>query len=1024
MHFRLYFLFLSFTLSGILTGHNAAFAQQSLRFKGPEKYYIDGNDFVLKGKYQAAIYEFQQYLKKGKDPLKLADAEYYIAYSSVQLQHPDAEYKVETFAKNHPFHPKASVAYYELGNFKYASGKYPEAIKYYKKLYFTQLSKKEADEARFKLGYSHFAMQNFDEAYTYFNDLKRKEGEFKYASNYYSGYINFEKGEYDRAFYDFQRAEENEYYANVVPALLIKVYYRQERYDELLEYGEQVLESTKRPSNINDIYLYLGETYFVKGQYKNAVEYLGQYKISTKSGASKPVLYRLAYAHMKLSSRNEAIKNFESVAVLDDTLGQLASFYLGDLYAQNEEYQYAANAYSRASKYNFNRAIQEEATFQSASMNYALGNNKSAIETLKQFQSDYPNAARQNEALELLTEAFFSASNYDAAMEYFEQNNIRSEKVKSAYQKAAFFKAVELFNAEKFAEAVSVFDKSLQYPMNENLVIRAQYWKGEAYCIGKKYDMAIGAYGNVFNNDPGGKTPYYLMSRYGIGYAYFNQQKYVDALRHFKQYTSALENADDKMNYTDALLRLGDCYYATKNYDEALATFDRVINIDPYTRDYAYYRKGIIYGINGQLEPANKSLDQVLSKYPQSTHYDAALYHKAQFNFEAGQNKTAIPVFTRLINQWPQSRYVPYALQSRAVASTNIDDHTQAYNDYKALMERYPNHELAQNALLGIQEALNKLGRSSEFQQIMSRYKSLNPENTSLESVEYEAIRKMYFNQDYNNLIGAVNIFINNYPESSYLTEVKYYKADAQYRSDQLAEALYTFYEIEKDQSFTFYNRVIQRIADLEYKNANYPKAIDYYHVLEGISSSKRSKYNAWSGLMKSFYYLPDYDSVIHYSKVIRDRAQVSSGAENEALLLAGKAAMAKGSVDQAYDFFINTVNNAKDVYAAEAQYRMAEISHNNQQFEQSNETLFNLNTQFSMYDYWIGQSFLLIAQNYEKMGNTFQAKATLQSIIDNAGDSALVKKARGQLEALEAEIPKDEQSADTLEIDNPESQN
>lgn len=35
-------------------------------------------------------------------------------------------------------------------------------------------------------------------------------------------------------------------------------------------------------------------------------------------------------------------------------------------------------------------------------------------------------------------------------------------------------------------------------------------------------------------------------------------------------------------------------------------------------------------------------------------------------------------------------------------------------------------------------------------------------------------------------------------------------------------------------------------------------------------------------------------------------------------------------------------------------------------------------------YDYWIGKSFILLADNYVALKDTFQAKQTLQSLIDN----------------------------------------
>ena len=49
-------------------------------------------------------------------------------------------------------------------------------------------------------------------------------------------------------------------------------------------------------------------------------------------------------------------------------------------------------------------------------------------------------------------------------------------------------------------------------------------------------------------------------------------------------------------------------------------------------------------------------------------------------------------------------------------------------------------------------------------------------------------------------------------------------------------------------------------------------------------------------------------------------------------------------------------------------------------------------------------KAFILIAEDYDAMDNSFQAKATLESIIENyKGDQSLVNEAKANLEKLNA---------------------
>ena len=76
------------------------------------------------------------------------------------------------------------------------------------------------------------------------------------------------------------------------------------------------------------------------------------------------------------------------------------------------------------------------------------------------------------------------------------------------------------------------------------------------------------------------------------------------------------------------------------------------------------------------------------------------------------------------------------------------------------------------------------------------------------------------------------------------------------------------------------------------------------------------------------------------------------------------------------------------------------------------------MNENFSAYDNWLGKAFLLIADNYVALNELFQAKATVNSIIQYSPVKEIVDEAKIKLEAiikLEGEIPTQEEvNADT----------
>lgn len=974
------------------------------------------------GKYLSASKSFENYMAMGQDPIKLADAEYFVAFCALQLKNNDGEALIEEFISEHPNHTKAALAYYELGNLKYSEKSYKLAIKYFEKLYLPKLSKDLQYDARFKLGYSYFTQKQFDEAYEMFSELKREENKYQFPASYYAGYINFEKGEYDRAFYDFTRAEKNAAYAPVIPSILVKVYYKQKRYDELIEYGLASL-NRKDVRDKSEINLYLGETYFQKKEYDKASQYYNTYLTGKKGNVDRDLLFRIAYVQMQSGKSQEAVASFKKVALKNDTLGFIASYYLGNLYVKTDNKNFALSAYKIAKDNRFDETLEEESLFQYAKLNLDVENFDEAINSINEYKSKYPGSERVENIDEILTEAYLNSKNYDKALEHIEKMKYRSSRINKAYQQIAFFKGTELFNDGKYYQAVQLFDKSLLQPISQSFVIKSNYWKGEAYSVALKNEEAVESYAAVFRADERKSSNEYLESRYGIGYAYYNLKEYQKALDHFKYYIEQSSLQNNKVKYRDAMVRLGDCYYATKLYNRSLSTFDKVIEINRQIADYSYFRKGVVYGIMSDIDNANKNFDIVLNNYPNSRHIAITLYQKGQFNFENGSYAFAIDLFTKLIKGYPESNYIPYALQSRAIASTNINKYKSAEMDYKMIIGKYPTHEVANNALLGLQEVLQQTGSTSEFNEYLTIYRNANPESNQLESIEFEAAKSQYFNQQYDAAIMGLERFIASYPNSALHTEAKYLIADAFYRIDNPEHALENYYSISNVVSFNRYNRVIQRIAEIEYASKNYNKSIEYFQQLEKIASSKKEEFAAWSGLMNCYYITSDFNESINYGKLILEKGQVALNAKNEALLLIGKASLAIGDKTQGRDFLEQTVESAKDENGAEALYLISELLYESDLYQESIDKLFLLNSNFSIYELWLGKSFILIADNYLAMGEDFQAKATLQSVIDNSPVEEIVDQAQMKLLILEEKAEESENvELDTLEVEDIEN--
>jgi TolA-binding protein len=981
-------------------------AQTTLVFSADDLAYRNGIELYDRQKYGAAQKAFQDYIDLGKNDLKTIEAEYYVAITGLYLENSNAEAMIERFIANHPDHAKAEMAYYELGNYYFNQKDYDKAIEYLQKVKPEQLSQDQRVEAQFKLAYSYFSKQKFTEAGEIFNTLKQSENKYTYPASYYSGYIAYRNGKYDEALVDLRRAAKSEEYAPLVPYMIANVYYKQQKYDELIAYGE-TLKGNKDIRNADEVFLLVGEAYYRKGDYVNAAKYLKESVAKGKGRPAPEVAYRLGYAQYKTGDFKGATENLKVAAANGkDTLAQYAAYHLGLSYLQSGNKTFALSSFDQARRGKASKEIAEEAAFYHAKVNYEAGNNAEATVAFKDFQKNYPRSKHNTEVNELLGEAYLNSNSYGEALSHLESVKNNSPRTQVAYQRVTYNRGVELFNKDQFTESIPFFQKSLESTADKDLGIAAHFWMGEAHSANRNYTEAINQYAAVFREPNAKNTEYYLKSRYGIGYAYYNTKEFDKALPHFREYVDAMRLSGNKQNYTDALVRLADCYYVAKSYDDAIRMYDQAIAQNTSEKDYALFQKGIILGLTNRSEESKKILDNVASQYPNSRYADNALYQRAEVDFEKGQYQSAIAGYTKLITQKSTSSIVPFALQKRALAYNNIQKYNEAIADYQRILNQYPSSKVGSSALTGLQETLASAGRSDELGSYLGKYREANPQDNSVESVEYEAAKSLYVSEKYQKAIQSLEAFIQRYPNNSDIYDARYYVADSYFRLGDRPNAVKNFQQVLSEGRSQFVNRSVSRLADLELGAKNYPAAVKYFRSMLAAASTKKDQVNAFRGLMDAYYGQSSYDSTRHFAEQIISAGSAAPAVLNRALLYRGKTYFDQGDYQKAIDELLKTVNSAQDEYGAEAQYLIGESLYKQKQYKQSLEALFLVNQNFSAYDKWRSKAFLLIADDYVALEEAFQAKATLQSIIENAEDPEIVSQAKAKLKVLESQKP------------------
>lgn len=974
-------------------------------------------DLFDHNQFGAARNEFSEYLSLSSDrDVKRIDAEYYLAVCALNLYHGDGEQLIENFIRENPKHPKSVTANYDLANFYYIEKNYKKAVAFYGKVNFSTLTDEQQNLGRFRWGYSLFSQRLLKESLEQFNKIKTAGGTYGPAASYYAGFVEYSLSDFSNALTDLQRAEQNQSYSKVVPYLIANVYYRQGNYEALLGYATKV-SAMEGINNKEEISLLAAEAYYKKKDYKNALAGYNDYLEGRTEKADKGVLLRAGFSAFSVNDDVTAIKYLRNSVGTSDSIGFYSSYYLGALYLKQNQKPLAATAFDVARKYKTDPRLVEESTFQFAKVSYDLGKPDLAITEFESILSTFPNSIHTDEIKELLSQAYVNASNFNKAIEYIESLPKRSPAVDRAFQKATLLKGMELFNKEDYGAAVDFFEKSLRFPVDPQYVAEASFWNGEAYSIGRKYDQAAENYLRIVGMANTVPVDLLVNTRYGLGYAYFNQKQYDKALFNFKEFVN--KSSRNQNNLSDGTLRLADCYFVTKAYPDALTTYRKVFNMKSADLDYAHMQAGVILGIQQNYKEALEELDHVLRNYTQSRFLDEVLFTKGQLDFEQGNYSPAVDNYSKLLQQFPSSRFAPYAYTRRAASFFNLKEYNKTAQDYISAIESYPSHPATHDILLPLQESLNLAGRPEDFDKYLNQFKNANPDSKGIETVEFETAKNLYFNQDYSRAVKSLTSYAKSYPSSPRVGEAKYYLAESYYRLKDTNNALPVYLELAEEKGFLFANKVVGRLAELEFKLGHYERAITYFHQLSRLAGNKKDQYNAWAGLMESHYLLAQYDSASAYAEIIIQRGAVNAGAANKASLYLGKSAMGKGDYELAKDEFLNTLNAAQDEYGAEAKYLLGEIQFLNKEYKQCYETLISLNSDFAAYPEWVGKSFLLLSDYFMAIGDSFQAKATLNSLIEKFPDESIKLIAREKLKKISDEELAKQKQVKTDSIDN-----
>jgi len=919
-------------------------------------------------------------IKNSTDDIQIkGECAYYIANSAVRLNQRNADELIERFVEDYPTSNKHNAAFYDVGTYYFRNSKYAYALKWYDKVDEERLGRKEIEHYSFKKGYSLFHTNQKKKSKKYFNKIEDSET-YGAQAKYYLGFLAYQGDDYNEASSYFDQVKDQEKYQEKMAYFQADMNFKLGDFNKAIDLASQRLPLAMDDEERSQLNKIIGESFFNLKKYDNALSYLKGYK--GKNGKwSNTDHYQLGYVFYKRNEFQAAISEFNKIIDGDNFVAQNAYYHLAECYLKINKKNEALNAFKNASEMNFDSKIKADAALNYAKLSYEVGNPYQSVpEVLSNYISSYPNSVEKVAIEKLLINSYITSKNYKEALILLENKSGLNYKI--AYQKVSFYRAIELFNEGLFSEAYLHFEKSLKEPRTLSFTARAQFWKAECDYLLDNYKAAVVGYKEFALNDSISQFSEAKNLNYQLGYGYFKQKEYQQAIPYFLSVIDEKKEGD--LRLIDSYLRLGDSYFVTTDYWKAMEAYNQVKKHNGVDADYAHFQKAISYGFVGKSAEKITDLKLFLSDFTNSQYTDDALFELGNTYILINNTSLAIATFKQLLTEHPKSSYASRGLLKQGLVYYNNNANEQALNKFKQVAANYPGSSEANQAVATARLIYVDLDRVAEYVTWVKGLDFIEVSDADLDNTTYEAAEKQFLENNVKKGITSFSGYLSRFPNGINTIKAHFYLAQLYFKNEEKSATIQHYQYVIKKGRNVFTEQALARLSQVYLEDKNWQEAKSILARLEIEADFPQNKIFAQSNLIKSYYELGNYQEAVVYAEKVLQNVKIEDAIKSDAQVIIARSAIKTGDEYKAKIAYAKVQEIAKGSLAAEALYYDAYFTNKDADYEASNVKIQGLTRDYSGYKYFAAKGLVLMAKNFYELNDSYQATFILEKVIEN----------------------------------------
>lgn len=1001
-------------------------AQQTQIYNRAEHMFRQGVELFTTRHYAAARACFEQVAEQ-EDGNRLADREasiagvksnaltglticqqldYYLAVCAAELGSADAFRLIQLYRQQHGDILYGKLLAYYSGRMLYQDKKYTEAIASFEKVNPADLREEQQADYYFQFGYCYFVKKKFAEALPLFQQVRLGNSKYVYPAGYYYAYICFELKEYDKALAAFERIRDSRLYGSVIPYYIAQIYYwkgNEKKVEEIIDQALLIPETKYK----EEMQFLRARIFSRQKKYAQAIPLYQSY-VKAQGKIRPGELFLLAFAQYQEQQFSEAARNLEQIILADDSIRLQAFYYVADCYLQLGQKDKSRLAFQSASTQDPDAKRREISLYHYAKLCYELKQLAEATTSFQQYISQFPEGTYKDEASGLLSTLLLQTRDYDKAYQILEKLNPKTPVLRDAWQKVTYYRAVQLTGSKQWSMAQAMVEQSLDQPVSTDLHALSLYLQAEIFYETAKYTDAIASYlrflSLLSSSADGLQGVSAYRAYYNLGFCSYKLRDYAEAARYFERAVAESKTTRDVQGKTllqpDLCLHLADCYFVTKNYSEAIRNYELIIENSWKSNDYAQFQVGMIQGFRGRNKEKISSLNRLVAEIPNSIYAADAHIEMAETYFDEGELADALLYYKKVIQLFPQSRHLADARLKVGLVNYNVGRKTIAIEDLKLVVEKHPRSPQSREALQMLRQIWVELGQAEAYFAYADEIPGLSVGEQARDSLSYEALLKAWDEGGCSRALPLMEQYIQRFAAGIFIAEVRWTHADCMVKLKEYNSALADWEDIIRERRTRYYEQALLKASSVCYYDVkDYGKALQYYRLLQEVASTGQSAALSLLGICRSAYRVKDWPAATQSAQQILSGAVAKPGEEQEIRFILAEGYRNQGQVEQAFQAYRQVGHQPVTERAAEAAFHVADILYATERYRESMDSCLIIKERYAAYPNWVVKTFILLAKNHDRIGNVFQAQATLESIVNQfTGSDELLDEAKNEL--------------------------